>query len=65
MLEEISCIRIVLREILSGFNRVVAQSSDRVENDYGLIGIFVAINEVNKVHVSVRDNLSNNNEQRE
>lgn len=45
------------RKIFPSIYRIVAESFDRGELGYSPIGIFKSVNEINKVHMGVCDNL--------
>ena len=48
---------IVPRKVFLILNCILAESFDGGEFGYRLIGIFVPVNEINKVHMGVCDNL--------
>ena len=45
------------RKVFPSTNCILAKSFDRCELRYSSIGIFIAVNEINKVHMGVYDNL--------
>ena len=46
------------RKVFPGINRILTESFDRGELGYRSIRIFIAVNEINKVHMGAYDNLS-------
>ena len=62
MLEQITCMYICPRKILSSLNRIFAKFFFTVENSYGLACIFEAMDEVNEVDVCVGDDLNSNDQ---
>lgn len=41
------------RKVLPSTDRILAESFDRGELSYRPVGIFIAVNEINKVHMGV------------
>jgi len=50
--------RIGLRKVFPSIYRILAESFDRGELNYRPIGIFKAVNEINKIYMSFCDNLA-------